>query len=250
MTRTLGLTPRQHAFLDKLLELYRETKRPVHYSAVAMQLGVNRFSAYDMLKVLEQKGFASSSYALSAGHAGPGRSLVVFAPTAQGFALSASEGVDRQADEDWSSVRERVLKRLYDARETNYREVIADLLARLPESKAPLVYCTQMVGVLLLNMRRVRARAGGLNPFRALSTFHTGDDTGLEALAGLSVGATLSVDEETDASLTRRLLDYVQRYQANLGHLSHDARRALAQFLEEAIDTIDPSKMTDCRGDP
>ena len=51
------LTARQRAFLDKLLELYRERKSPVHYSDVAERLGVNRFSAYDMLKVLEKKGF-------------------------------------------------------------------------------------------------------------------------------------------------------------------------------------------------
>ena len=76
------LTARQKAFLEKLLELYHEHKGPVHYSAVAERLGVNRFSAYDMLKVLEKKGFASSSYALrsaapaaATGHTGPGRSM-------------------------------------------------------------------------------------------------------------------------------------------------------------------------------
>jgi Mn-dependent DtxR family transcriptional regulator len=58
----LKLTPRQQAFLDKLFELYREFKQPVHYSIVADKLGVNKFSAYDMLKVLEEKGVAASDY--------------------------------------------------------------------------------------------------------------------------------------------------------------------------------------------
>jgi energy-coupling factor transport system substrate-specific component len=83
MGRTSRLTPRQRAFLDKLFELCREHQGPVHYSAVAEHLGVNRFSAYDMLKVLEKKGLAASSYALAAGHSGPGRSMVVFEPTPQ-----------------------------------------------------------------------------------------------------------------------------------------------------------------------
>jgi hypothetical protein len=59
-----------------------------------------------------------------------------------------------------------------------------------------------------------RARAEELNPFRALSTFHTGDDTGLEALAGLSVGATFRLMRDghiADAAAA----DYV-RYPANL----------------------------------
>ncbi|HSR33115.1 MAG TPA: helix-turn-helix domain-containing protein, partial [Anaerolineae bacterium] len=87
MKQATKLTARQRAFLDKLMELYHEHQGPVHYTDVAQGLGVNRFSAYDMLKVLEEKGFAESSYALRsaesgmAEHAGPGRSMVVFAPT-------------------------------------------------------------------------------------------------------------------------------------------------------------------------
>ncbi len=66
----LKLTPRQQAFLDKLFELYRELKGPVHYSIVADKLGVNKFSAYDMLKVLEEKGVAASDYVLGGDQTG------------------------------------------------------------------------------------------------------------------------------------------------------------------------------------
>ena len=77
----LKLTPRQQTFLDKLFDLYRECKGPVHYSMVAETLGVNKFSAYDMLKVLEEKGVAASDYVLNNEQTGPGRSQVVFYPT-------------------------------------------------------------------------------------------------------------------------------------------------------------------------
>ena len=83
------LTARQRTFLRELQRLYREHRKPVHYTAIAERVGVNRFSAYDMLKVLEKKGVASSTYALAAGHSGPGRSMVVFAPTELGTALTA-----------------------------------------------------------------------------------------------------------------------------------------------------------------
>jgi hypothetical protein len=233
------LTPRQSAFLDKLLELYREHKGPVHYSDVAARLGVNRFSAYDMLKVLEKKGFATSSYALAAGHSGPGRSMVVFAPTPQASTmLSPKLEIDR-LDEDWSNVRERVLRKLQEAQETNYRDALNDLIARLPEAKAPLTFCTQMIGALLLNMERAKARGEELNPFRVLATFRADDHAGLETLAGLSVGATLSADDESSSSITQRLLDQALRYQTSLSRLSEEARTALAQFLEEALDTLD-----------
>jgi len=237
MVRT-KLTARQRAFLDKLLELYQEHKSPIHYTDVAKHLGVSRFSAYDMLRVLEKKGFASSSYAFAAGHSGPGRSMVVFAPTSQATSLLAHRQ-DSRLGEDWQQVRSQVLTKLQNAREANYREALSDLLARLPEAKAPLAFCTEMIGVLLLNMQRVRSRAGGLNPIRALSAFRTQNAGELESLAALSVGATLAADDETSRSLAQRLLDQAQQYQANLSRLSEDARLALVQFLEEALEALD-----------
>jgi DNA-binding IclR family transcriptional regulator len=239
MKRISKLTARQEAFLDKLLELYRERKGPVHYSDVAERLGVNRFSAYDMLKVLEKKGFASSSYALAAGHSGPGRSMVVFAPTARAATFLGRSLEEVALGEDWQNARERVLRKLRNAREANYRDTLNELLNRLPEANAPLTFCTEMIAALLLNMQQARARAGGLNPFRALAALRTPEATELESLAGLSVGATLSAADETSTSATQRLLEYAHRYHANLSRLNEEARTALVQFLEEALEALD-----------
>lgn len=240
------LTARQQAFLDKLLELYRERKGPVHYSVVAERVGVSRFSAYDMLKVLEKKGFAASSYTLrsavaaaSGSHPGPGRSMVVFAPTPTATELLTDDEGDVRQGEDWHRVREHVLGKLSQARGTNAWEALNDLLARLPETSAPLTFCTEMIGALLLNLQRVRARAGGLNPFRALDYFRTHDAAELETLASFSVGVALSSDNETNQSLTRRLLNHVHHYQANLSRLSEESRTALVDFLEEALEALD-----------
>jgi hypothetical protein len=246
MTRVPNLTARQRAFLGKLLELYREHKGPVHYSDVAERLGVNRFSAYDMLKVLEKKGFASSSYALrsaiaaaATGTPGPGRSMVVFAPTSQATLLLGRDAEDPRLGEDWQTVREYVLNKLRSAKDSNPLEALGELLTRLPEAKAPLTYCTEMIGALLLNMQRARNRADGLNPFRALAALRTNDAAQLETLAGLSVGATLAGDDEASRTLTRRLIDNARDYQAGLSRLSEEARAALIDFLEEALEALD-----------
>ena len=240
------LTARQRAFLDKLLELYREHRGPVHYSDVAERLGVNRFSAYDMLKVLEKKGFASSSYTLrsstpaaAGGHAGPGRSMIVFAPTPAATAAFGSPPEASGIGEDWQRVRELVLSKLAQARNASPRAALSELLARLPHTDAPLNYCTEMIGALLLNMQRAKARAGGLSPFRVLDRLRADDSTGLEALAGLSVGIALSDSEESNRTLTRRLLDNIQGYQTNLSKLSEEGRETLIRFLEEALEALD-----------
>jgi DNA-binding MarR family transcriptional regulator len=230
--------------LDKLLELYRERRGPIHYSDLAERLGVNRFSAYDMLKVLEKKGLASSSYALrsaaAAGDPGPGRSMVVFSPTPEAALILAPEGrAVGRLDDEWRAVRQRVLAILTSAQEANYREALDDLLGRMPEARAPLVFCTEMVAALLLNMQRARTKAGGLNPFGALASLRASGDTGLETLAGLSVGATLTADDEADRTRTQQLLDYIRSYQSSLARLSGEARWALVQFLEEALEALD-----------
>jgi hypothetical protein len=246
MGMTPKLTPRQRAFLDKLLELYRERKAPVHYSDIAERLGVNRFSAYDMLKVLERKGLASSSYALRSaiaaaapGSSGPGRSMVVFSPTAQAASLLGFRNEEDRLSEEWRKARARVLRKLRGARDANVREALDDLLARLPDAGAPLVFCTEMIGVLLLNMQRARTKVGGLNPLRAFAAFQVSGDAGLETLAGLSVGATLLADDEAEPSLSQRLLEQARRYQSSLSRLTGEARTALSQFLEDALQALD-----------
>jgi hypothetical protein len=240
------LTSRQRAFLDKLLQLYRERKGPVHYSDVAERLGVNRFSAYDMLKVLEKKGFASSSYALRSESSattsrppGPGRSIVVFAPTSQAASVLNIAADDPWLGDEWHNVRERVLDKLRQARETNPGEALTDLLARLQEAQAPLTFCTEMIGALLLNMKRARTRAGELSPFRILASLKAGGTAHLETLAGLSLGISLTDHEEMNGSLTERLVGQIRRYQVNLSRLGEDSREALAGFLEDALEALD-----------
>ncbi len=61
----MKLTKRQDAFIKNLLDLYMEAKEPIHYTVLAERLGVSRFTAYDMLRVLEDKGFVRSEYRLS-----------------------------------------------------------------------------------------------------------------------------------------------------------------------------------------
>jgi len=214
---------------------------------VAERLGVNRFSAYDMLKVLEKKGFAASSYTLrsaapaaAGGHAGPGRSMVVFAPTPEAAAKFGSRQDDENGlGEDWQKVRELVLSKLAQAREASPRAALGELLARLPDAHTPLNYCTGMIGALLLNMQRVKDRAGGLSPFRVLDRLRTEDASELATLPGLSVGVSLSEEDETSRTLTQRLLEHVHGYQVNLSRLSEESREALVRFLEEALEALD-----------
>ena len=229
----IKLTPRQRAFLDKLLDLYREHQGPVHYSLVAEKLGVNKFSAYDMLKLLEKKGMAHSDYVLAAEHAGPGRSMIVFYPTQQATSLLSQLTGDIHISEEWQQVKERILQRLREAKSANYRELLNEFLAKMPERKSPLIYCTEMITALLLNLNRAKEKASGMNPFGTLSSLGSTGEVGLGTLAGLSLGSTLT--EKADASLRDKLLSCTKRYHTYLLNLSEEAKTGLSDFLQEAM---------------
>ena len=53
------------------------------------------------------------------------------------------------------------------------------------------------------------------------------------------MGVSLSYSDETNRTLTRRLLEHVHRYQINLSRLSEESREALVRFLEEALEALD-----------
>ncbi len=225
----LKLTPRQQTFLDKLFELYREFKEPVHYSVVAENLGVNKFSAYDMLKVLEEKGVAASSYVLSSNQAGPGRSQVVFYPTHKAAQFLTQLRDEMRYNGDWQRVKERVLRRLEEARQNNSADALREALSNLPDTKVPLNYCTEMISVSLLNIERLRSTR--LQP--VLETLSSPGQIGLGALVGISL-ASLLTDETEDATLTEKLLKHTHRFQKQLAEMSDESISKLSSFLKDA----------------
>jgi len=229
----LKLTPRQQTFLDKLFDLYRERKGPVHYSMVAENLGVNKFSAYDMLKVLEEKGVAASDYVLNNEQSGPGRSQVVFYPTNKAAQFLTQLKEEMRYSGDWQRVKERILKQLATTRDMSPVEALRELLSNLPDSKTPLNYCASLIPVMLLNIEHMPDQ--NLSP--ALQTINTNGPVGLGALAGLSLASVLSSDVK-DAKLTDKIVAHTQDFQKQISELSDESVNKLTSFLKDAMSTL------------
>ncbi len=235
----MKLTPRQQAFLDKLFDLYREFNGPVHYSVVAERLGVNKFSAYDMLKLLEKKGVAASSYVLGEDHAGPGRSMVVFYPTHKAAKFLTQLRHEVLGSDEWHQAKEHLLQRIRETQESNYAEVVREILVRLPDVKTPLMYCTDMIGVLLLNLAYASKQAGELVPYRMLTSLTVRDEVGLGTLAGFSLGSIIS-NQAGDPSFVSKLIGHTRKFQTYLSELSEDSISRLTTFLQDAINAFEP----------
>jgi DNA-binding PadR family transcriptional regulator len=236
----LKLTPRQQMFLDKLFELYR-SKGPVHYSEVATEVGVNKFSAYDMLKVLEEKGVAASDYVLNDEQNGPGRSQVVFYPTHKAAQFLTQLREEMLYNADWQTVKENLLKRLEEARQSNPVDAVRESLSNLPDTKVPLNYCAEMISVLMLNMERVR----GYN-WRPAWAVMTKGRVGLGTLAGLSLASTVAgeSDDTNDTTLSEKLLAQTTRFQNQLSDMSEEGIAKLSSFVNDAMNVLNRASST------
>jgi hypothetical protein len=225
------LTGRQQAFLSDFLDLYQEEKDAVHYTIVAERLGIGRITAYDMLRLLEEKRLVASDYVMPT--SGPGRSSIVFRPTEEGEALMrqlAGETWDRQ---EWETVKQRMLKTLRAGPCEDYEPLLEGILTRLPERKSPLIYTAEMVTAVILSLRQLGETAQTSKLWEQLRELGLPGEMGLNALGGVAVG--LSLVEQANRRLTLKLLASTRQYQDYLADLSSESRRRLSEFTAEVM---------------
>ena len=231
------LTGRQRAFLSAFLDLYREAREPLHYTAVAQRSGVSKITAYDMLRLLEERGLVRSEYVLRGKGQGAGRSSIVFHPTPQADALFAELAGEDANHSEWETVKTRTLEALRAGKGTDYEGLLEEILARLPQRESSMLYAAEMITAVILSLHQLRedaSAAGLLDKLRALGL---PGEAGLSALAGLTLG--LSFVERINRRLIGLLLSYIGRYQEILSHLSAENKRRLSNFAGEVMRIVE-----------
>ncbi|MCA9943043.1 MAG: hypothetical protein H6656_18040 [Ardenticatenaceae bacterium] len=209
----MNLTRRQEEFVRNLVNLYREMQEPFHYSLLAEKLGVSRFSAYDMLRVLEEKGMVTSEYQLSESKTGPGRSAVLYRPTEQARQVMSQLAGDMIDRGDWDAIKERVLEKVR-TNELNEWELVEEMLARTPpEGHGAVAYCVEVMTIVTLRLRRRSGRKLLLDYLpEILPTASANCRANLSLLGGFALG--ILTDESADAPLWgKELLQHAIRYQ-------------------------------------
>jgi len=231
----MELTRRQKATLQKLLEIYQEVNEPLHYSVVADQLGVSRFTAYDMLRLLEEKGYVTSVFRLNREHSGPGRSEVAYLPTdkARKDFSELARKVNLK-EPDWESALEAIFTKFVTG-ELPEAGVLGDLLAHIPgEDNERLRYCLEVMFVILIRMQR--SPHGKLMQRYLPVILPTVQTTHLEDLAlmgGIALGI-LTVENENDPEWCREMYEHIHRYKHLLDELTDEERQILRDMIGEA----------------
>ncbi len=231
------LTRRQRQFLSKVLDLYDQDREPLHYTALAKHLGVNKISAYEMLRLLEEHGLVEADYQLPDGLRGPGRASVVFRPTplaAQVLGRLAGESVNPH---EWEAAKEHILVQLEAGKAEDYGTLLEELLARTPDQRSLVVYAAEMITAIILGLESLRNTAESHGLRDRLKEVGKIGELGLNMFAGLGMG--LSVAERLNRRLAGFLLVQAGRFQSALSQLSDENRRRLTEFTQEVMQIME-----------
>jgi len=226
----MELTYRQKAFLSKLLDVYREMREPVHYSVIAKRLGLNNSTAYDMLRLLEQKGVVTSEYDTPKENAGPGRSNIRFVPTAETIELFTHLVGDIREQDEWDDVKARILTSLSKGKAGDCQEILKELLAKIPEPRSSLVRCAEVITALLLNLREAKQELTEQSSVDNLLKAPA-SKLRMSILAGLILGLS-HADQEAQwlLGVYQEYEEYAEKYEASLQELSRDSLEKLHRF--------------------
>jgi DNA-binding Lrp family transcriptional regulator len=226
----MKLTRRQEEIIHKMLDLYRELQGPIHYSALADRLGISPFTAYDMLRLLEEKGLVTSEYQLAADKSGPGRTVRLFSPTRQAQELVDLLTIDMGGVE-WESAKQRVLDSfrsgdLYD------RELADEMLARIPSGgRGQLPYCVEVMTIVAIRIRSIEGRQCLLKYLpEILPESQPAKRTNLCMLGGYALGI-LSIEDSGDEEWVQLLIEHVQSYMNIIIKMDSEKCRLLGEHL-------------------
>ena len=231
---TVKLSSRQRDFLSNLLDLYREAGGPVHYADVARALDVRPVTAYEMLRLLEDKGLVRSETARPQGHRG--RSVVVFSPTDKATALLAELTGDTLSEREWEEAKAGVLEALDRGKDTDYQDLLSELLLRIPERKSPLLFAADMVMAIILAFYELRDTVAARKIFPHLRWFGPPGWAALYSLAGFSLA--LSLVEKANRQATSLLVSYAQQFREHLDNLTGGDKARLSDFAYEVLRAV------------
>ncbi|MDD5704017.1 MAG: hypothetical protein PHU23_18445, partial [Dehalococcoidales bacterium] len=196
------------------------------------RLGLSNSTAYDMLRVLEQKGVVRSQYATPKEIAGPGRSNIMFYPTAQGKELFSHLAGEINEQKEWEDVKAHILIRLEQGKADNYRDLVQELLNKAPQAQSPLAQCAQIITALLLSLREARHK---LTEHSSVSAIVRAPVSRLRMsiLAGLILGLSLADQSRRLQHILGNYREYTEKYEASLQKLNKDGLVALHRFTRD-----------------
>jgi predicted transcriptional regulator len=227
------LTHRQLQFLSQFLDIYREMEHSVHYVTVAERLGIGKVTAYEMLRLLEEKGLIRAEYQANPDQHGPGRSAVLFYPTQEANRLINVLAGNPADMEDWQVVKEQILQRLREGKAGGYEDLLSNLLTRIPERRSLLIFVTELITAVILMLTTIKDTPEIHALLERLQQIGLPQKISLSVMSGIAM--LLSVMERANRRYSSILLSHFSRYEEAIAQLDEESRRKLGEFTREVV---------------
>jgi DNA-binding Lrp family transcriptional regulator len=227
----MKITRRRQEFLDKLVGLFQQTGLPVHYATVGQALRVSKWTAYDILRELEKGGFLRAEYAVSREEKNPGRSMVMFLPTASALRLFSAEAGKATPAEEWSAVKEKLFGLFDNMKSMGTKKVIDHLLEEMSRIEVPVTFSAYTIALLITYLKHLGSRSA--NVLRCLLTLPAKPELTLIFFAGTVVG---TMTKNMMDAINGKLIPLVRRFQQHLAECDAGEKKLLLGFLNEALE--------------
>ncbi len=228
----MAITKRRLDFLRIIKQLYESTGLPVHYARVAEQLGVSKWSAYEMLKNLESEDFLIRQYEVNQVEKNPGRAMVMFMPTKKlEQALSGKVLELKTTSKDWYQEKDRLLALVDESKQGGVKAFWEQLLAELPGLENPLMSCAYVITITISQLQTLSENS--LRLIKNLADEAHKGPIGLAMFVGTAIGSLLK--STAPVSAITQLADSVSEFQKNLAALTQSEQALLMDFLEAAL---------------
>lgn len=237
----MHLTARRLELLRALAELYRASRLPVPYEALARRQGISKWTAYEALQQLERLGLVCREYGRGAGR--HGRPPVLFRPSEGAGRLLGGPGVEAApspvappgAAEAAGRLEER-FARWVGAGEPAGQ--MRELLAGLAAAGEPLEAVARGLAAVLLLHRLLRLEPGELvASSRRILLPQARLAFALGAASALLAGRA----RRLGAGLRRALAEALAGLAGRLDQLSPGEAGRLCRLLEEAAEARPPA---------
>jgi hypothetical protein len=229
------LTERKREFLAALCKLYDERMEPVHYEDVARELGVSKWTAYDVLRSLAAEGLVAVEYTLNRRARTPGRSMVVFRPDTcrEDLHSSLARHCGRSPfDEELDGIKNYLVACLGALGDPTSQGIWQGFMEKLDRATGPAAFCGYMA-VLLVACTRLLG-GNGLDALGRLVEAGADAHSALVVFSGAIIGMFVS-HPCLPGDVTGKIAGYMRRFQNQVDNLSGRERCLLLEFVREIL---------------
>jgi len=224
----IRLTERRKQFLRGVLDLYRRTQLPVHYETLAQRLGVSKWTAYDVLRALEEQGLLARDYTVNRGE--PGRSQIVFVPTPAAEALFSQVRPASVEGGDLVALKAEALRSLAEWRTLKPAKATQRIMAAIAEADVQVKFCTYIMALFLVHLGALSDSAVAV--VRRLVRETPGVEMPLTVFVGIVLGMAI---EAMGLGVGEELLGLLGRFLKSVMDLSQSEKEMLVSFLNDAL---------------